>query len=212
MLAQHASQGGGPKLILRLFNYAHVGSGPRKRLCTCAVQVEPAAWPGPAFRRRSAPAAGDAVTASWSAGRACCSPRTLMFCHIVWEGHSNVHQVCSCRPELRHCHCRHCCCQHCRPPSNLVGVGEAIAGYCRGCALPQGIWVASTTTWCSGAHEKKESAAMPSKGTRVAVRPHVADMPEVDFQQGALSGPRACSDLRHLLCVCFLHALVRSQP
>jgi hypothetical protein len=29
--------------------YAHVGSGPRKRLCACGVQIEPAAWPGPAF-------------------------------------------------------------------------------------------------------------------------------------------------------------------
>ena len=44
------------------------------------------------------------------------------------------------------------------------------------------------------------------------MRPHVADMPEVDFQQGALSVPRAFPDLRHSLVVCFLHATVRSQP
>ena len=44
------------------------------------------------------------------------------------------------------------------------------------------------------------------------MRKHVADTPEVDFQQGALSGPRARPDLRHLLCVCFLRATAPSQP
>ena len=101
--------------------HAHVGSGPRKRLCACGIQVEPAAWPGPAS------GGGLRLRQGWLSlpGHACCTPHNVIICFAAGERHAYVRQVCSCRPELRRCHCRHCCCQHCRPPS--VGVWEAIA-------------------------------------------------------------------------------------
>ena len=61
-------------------------------------------------------------------------------------------------------------------------------GNCRGCALPQGIWVESLTIDGAAQHKKKSAGLAfwalvlhrhPRSGG--GVRPHVADMPEVDF-------------------------------
>ena len=134
--------------------YAHVGSGPRKRLFACGVQVEPAAWPGPAFD--GGPRLRQGLRCA-SGGYACCSHHTVIFCYAAGERRAYVYRVCNCRPELRRCHCRrrHWCCQHCRPP--FVGVWEAIAGHCRGCALPQGLGGVTNHFSCNAAREKRRN-------------------------------------------------------
>ena len=190
-------------------HHAHVGSRPRKRFCACGVQVEPAAWPGPDF---GGPRLRRGML-SLPARHTCCSPHTVILCYTGGKRHAYVHPVFSCRFELCRCHCRHCCCQHCRPP--FVGVWEAIAGYCKGCALPQGLGGVNKHFSCSAAREKRRSRLLALQRHQYRgqpMRPHVADMPEVDFQQGALSGSRAFLDLRHPLFVRFLHATARSQP
>jgi hypothetical protein len=106
-------------------HYARVGSGPRKGLCACGVQVEPAAWPGPAFGGgRRLPRGRLSLP-----GHPCCSPHTVRSCYTAGGRHACMPQVYSCKPELRRCHCHRCCCQHCRPP--FFGGWEATAGAVR---------------------------------------------------------------------------------
>ena len=88
---------------MQQWHHVHVGSGPRKELSACGVQVEPAAWPGPAFGGGPRLRRGRLFLL----GNACCSPRTVICCYTAGERHAYVPEFYSCRPEVRRCHCHH---------------------------------------------------------------------------------------------------------